>query len=849
MIRLKSLLSESFSKNQTSLIKKSNNIVLKKLLQEQEDASKIKIRTIKNADGSTTQISTETADPYDGDIDLKFESGQSDIKKAGFDAAAPQEVANIINWIKINPGLTTSTIGVVITGGSSAYWGRTPDYNPTTKKIEPGYDKKKNIALANLRAGNASKAFQALLTKAIIADVKISNDIIDRIEFSYQIKAHTGEQWADDLKKLPNKKDKEAVKKAFIAYKARVKKNQYMAVTAFAKGETETVKRIPIKKECVENLQIKIWTPSHQCNQAEYFIYVNQTLIPNSNGGLTCNLNNNGIDKSQMVPAPDVRNVTDNLPDQDKLPGSLLNPAYGFLPGYGYKTITDGDIGGSRVSFHNCNAAIAEEIANGVGPINIFMCNTIGPNSGHNSVPKITVVNMVKDKDTGKMQEKVVYDGKGYSSTGLVLTLDACATEAIAADSATESTIPDIAARRSQLYNTRKQLFDNAPTDSPLKQGIPQGSLQVGIDDVVGVVLDQLNRKIDPLFNKFKDITNNINYTSQESDKIKLLVKNNKSNLESTYAALTKIIVNNKLNKYPTMTANWGEPSDQIKKYLYDQRAGGFFGGGVRITDEEKKKIESVKNKYHVFWQKFELLFANNAGASSEEMKFAKTPKVYKSGYTISGKKGRFYYGVRGAVNSAGVKKYINRKRVPLSYKALLDELGSIDFDSYNILPANKTIAIPVMFKTTQKTANIVINSQSTKQLLGVNSDLKDNKKRSMGLYVITTGSGTSRTYQLQPKTLPLEKIGMDQYTRAINRFSKITGIESKKIASGRFEHPLKSQIVNAITKYKETYTKKSAEIQQVKELTDDQLKNLVKKLKVYKKDGSKLKLQNIKFI
>ena len=77
---------------------------------------------------------------------------------------------------------------------------------------------------------------------------------------------------------------------------------------------------------------------------------------------------------------------------------------------------------------------------------------------------------------------------------------------------------------------------------------------------------------------------------------------------------------------------------------------------------------------------------------------------------------------------------------------------------------------------------------------------------------------------------------------------TSLDGIESKKIASGRFEHPLKSQIVNAITKYKETYTKKSAEIQQVKELTDDQLKNLVKKLKVYKKDGSKLKLQNIKF-
>ena len=141
MIRLKSLLRESFSKNQTRRIKKSNNIVLKKLLQEQEDASKIKIRTIKNADGSTTQISTKDADPYDGEIDLKFESGKSDIKKAGFDAAAPQEVANIINWIKKYPGLTTSTIGVVITGGSSAYWGRTPNFNPNTKKIEPGYDK------------------------------------------------------------------------------------------------------------------------------------------------------------------------------------------------------------------------------------------------------------------------------------------------------------------------------------------------------------------------------------------------------------------------------------------------------------------------------------------------------------------------------------------------------------------------------------------------------------------------------------------------------------------------------------------------------------------------------------
>ena len=67
---------------------------------------------------------------------------------------------------------------------------------------------------------------------------------------------------------------------------------------------------------CATGLRIKIWVPQHQCNNAEFFIMLNNTVLYNVDGGYTANLNN----------ADTTKTIADT-----KLVPQLLNPAYGYI--------------------------------------------------------------------------------------------------------------------------------------------------------------------------------------------------------------------------------------------------------------------------------------------------------------------------------------------------------------------------------------------------------------------------------------------------------------------------------------------------------------------------------------
>ena len=89
---------------------------------------------------------------------------------------------------------------------------------------------------------------------------------------------------------------------------------------------------IPVTEGCLTGLKIKLFTYSHSCNRAEFFIVANNTVLKNTSGGITHN-GNDGSDSGV-------------LSDGTKLYAKSLNPGYGKIGTTKYGT--DGDIEGER---------------------------------------------------------------------------------------------------------------------------------------------------------------------------------------------------------------------------------------------------------------------------------------------------------------------------------------------------------------------------------------------------------------------------------------------------------------------------------------------------------------------
>ena len=77
-------------------------------------------------------------------------------------------------------------------------------------------------------------------------------------------------------------------------------------------GETTT--------DCLTGIKIRVYVPSHECQNAEFFIFANNTLLYNSVGGMTANLNNG--DKDRGIP---------KVNSEPTLTANVLNPGYGYL--------------------------------------------------------------------------------------------------------------------------------------------------------------------------------------------------------------------------------------------------------------------------------------------------------------------------------------------------------------------------------------------------------------------------------------------------------------------------------------------------------------------------------------
>jgi hypothetical protein len=201
-------------------------------------------------------------------------------------------------------------------------------------------------------------------------------------------------------------------------------KEQYLGVVIRVTNEPVTIQTTTVPPKtttipdpgCAAGLKIQIYVKTHNCQNAEFFVFANNTLLYNTQGGMTANLNNSNV--SLGIPTSTAT----------KFSSKALNPGYGRLPngdgkfgGYTYGTKNnDGDISGGRSdTFIVTEEQSRQIVADGGGKIVIWMiCTT---KVAHRDLPFVRITKNVSGKET------VVYpDQKPGKTEGKLLVLDAC---------------------------------------------------------------------------------------------------------------------------------------------------------------------------------------------------------------------------------------------------------------------------------------------------------------------------------------------------------------------------------------------------------------------------------------
>jgi len=189
-------------------------------------------------------------------------------------------------------------------------------------------------------------------------------------------------------------------------------------------GDSTEVKDKKDNSSCLEGLEVYIGVPKHNCNNAEYFVFANQTLLTNTQGGNTANLNN-------AISKLNIKNMI-GASKSTYLHPYLLNPAFNNpilkngVNGYG----GGGDIGGARQDKFIINAEQSKEIYNqNDGKIAIWIYCT--KETCHKDLPTLQIKHNVdgKEKILFPLGTKLESVTPGVGGLGCVL--NQCATEVI----------------------------------------------------------------------------------------------------------------------------------------------------------------------------------------------------------------------------------------------------------------------------------------------------------------------------------------------------------------------------------------------------------------------------------
>jgi len=251
-----------------------------------------------------------------------------------------------------------------------------------------------------------------------------------------------------------------------LEYKTKYDSEQYFRVIIEVKKKESDPGTTEITEDCITGLKIRVDVEKHDCNNAEFFVILNNTLLYNVDGGYTANGNN-----------------SDSYIEADN--GSIirpkrLNPGYGFLGTNKYGT--NGDIGNKRydefIVTPEQSKKIIEQSTN--NKINVWYMCTLTTGC-HLDTPTVTIS---KDKTQ-------IYKGKPMSDSSLLVTLDKCGNKS---DSKVDETAtePNVTTYRTKLQSDRSSMTvakeDDIPDTKDEKQTLLKSS------NTLLLMLDYINK-------------------------------------------------------------------------------------------------------------------------------------------------------------------------------------------------------------------------------------------------------------------------------------------------------------------------------------------------------------------
>jgi hypothetical protein len=265
---------------------------------------------------------------------------------------------------------------------------------------------------------------------------------------------------------------------------------------------------------CATGLRIKVWVPKHQCNNAEFFIMLNNTVLYNIDGGYTANLNN--ADTTKTI-------------EGTKLAPQLLNPAYGYIS-QKYGTKKDGNLGGSRIEEFVVTPEQSKTITqSGKGYIYIWMIGTT--KEIHKDIPRVSI--------TKNNQE--VYQGAPKVASGLLLVLDACGNKVTQIPEGSNTKQPEVSSWLSKLVSDRSkiQVNEKLPEKTDNKETLLASS---------GKLVDLMDR----LETYLRDNIFNGDKSSDDMKKYSTLKSNKGNIINQTYSEVYQVLQsNNWIRKNP----------------------------------------------------------------------------------------------------------------------------------------------------------------------------------------------------------------------------------------------------------------------------------------------------------
>ena len=231
-----------------------------------------------------------------------------------------------------------------------------------------------------------------------------------------------------------------------------------------------------VTENCASGVEIVVETPTHECNNAEFFIFANKTLLMNIDGGNTHNgSNSDGNTKLNKF----------------ELDTRALNPGYGKLGTLKYGL--DGDIRGRRFDKFIITPEQSKKIVaqSTDGTMKIWAVCVKG--KCHSDLVSVTINHPSKQKTVFGPQ-------KVKSNNSVLVILSPCGDTTLSKSDVTslDKDAPDVAGHRNTWFNERKKLTLD------LNKGVePKGNLDFkstqlyrtdGLSNLVDEYLDNVKR-------------------------------------------------------------------------------------------------------------------------------------------------------------------------------------------------------------------------------------------------------------------------------------------------------------------------------------------------------------------